>query len=227
MVGAFCYAVLDSEDKTGSDESADHWNASSNWTVLRSEYSDSGYCQFILLPNESFPAGKNAEEGGDDEGGKKVPSYWYQDHSLQQLFTRIDENYVAYVFPTFTFWARIDPITEQTISCYKDGALGYPEFIARLGLYSMVDRHSEIRKITNNRRVYDGEPSAVLLRNDSDVSYFVRAYADYETGVLLGWDTFYGRNSKSKVFHSQCWFDEMLPQKPHSAAWETLPAECL
>ena len=92
----------------------------------------------------------------------------------------------------------------------------------------MIDRHSEIRRIRNNKKVfvYDGESSTTPLRNNTDIGYFVRAFADYETGVLLGWDTFYGKDAKSKIYHSQCWFDEMKSKKPSPDVWSTLPKEC-
>lgn len=91
----------------------------------------------------------------------------------------------------------------------------------------MVDRHSEILRIRNDKKVhvYDGEPSVATLRNDTDRSYFVRAYADYETSVLLGWDTFYSMKT-SNISHRQCWFDEMTYKKPGDAIWATLPTEC-
>ncbi|KAE9550554.1 hypothetical protein FO519_006246 [Halicephalobus sp. NKZ332] len=228
MVGAFCYVVLDRESGTGGseDDTELHRNASSNWTILWPEYSDSGYCLFIKFPEEGLSENDETEEG--DEPGDRIDSYWYQDNDLQQLFTRIDEKYAAYVFPTYIYWATIDPKTKKVISCTRDNTFGYPEFISRLGLYNMVDRHSEIRRITNNKKVfvYDGEPSSAPLHNGGDIGYFIRAYADYDTGVLLGWDTFYGRNSKSKIYHSQCWFDDMKAKAPPEDVWNKLPAEC-
>lgn len=113
MIGAFCYAILDRESGTGSSDGNEiepNRNASLNWTVLWTEYSDSGYCVFVKFPNEE----KSEDSGEEDEPGEKIESYWYQDNDLQRLFTRIDEKYAAYVFPTYTWWAVIDPISEET-----------------------------------------------------------------------------------------------------------------
>ena len=113
-------------------------------------------------------------------------------------------------------------------SCTRDNSLNYTEFIVRLGLKDMYNRHSEIRKIARNAKVfvYDGEASKDKLRKDMDLPLFIRAYADYETGVLRGFDSFYGTDSTSGIFHTQCWFDEMTSSKPSAAAWGTIPTMC-
>ena len=119
MIGAFCYVILDRESGTGGsddDETELHRNASSNWTVLWTEYSDSGYCILTKFPDES-----RAEDSGEGEdSGDRIETYWYQDNKLQRLFTRIDENYAVYVFPTYAYWALIDPDSEETKVSFQE-----------------------------------------------------------------------------------------------------------
>uniref|UniRef100_A0A914Y9H2 Uncharacterized protein n=1 Tax=Panagrolaimus superbus TaxID=310955 RepID=A0A914Y9H2_9BILA len=226
MIGAFCYAILNGENTKHEGSESVIRDASSNFSVFWTQYSDSGECINIRQPNKT-KSKESDEPPPDDSPGKKFPSYWYQDNDEERLIYRTDPSHVAYVYKTHTFWTVIDD-AEVASSCKKDSSLNYTGFIERMGLYKMYNRHSEIRQLARNAKVfvYDGEPPSKPLRNDLDLPLFIRAYADYETGVLRGFDTFYGIDATSGIFHTQCWFDEMKSNKPPAAAWGTLPSIC-
>jgi hypothetical protein len=227
MIGAFCYAILNGENSNSGGSEVPIRDASSNFSVFWTQYSDSGECINIRQPNKTESKAIEANDDPNDSPGKKFPSYWYQDDDEKRLIYRTDPTHVAYVYQTHTFWTIIDD-AEVTLSCSKDNSLNYTEFIDRMGLSNMYNRHSEIRQLERNGKVfvYDGEPPSKKLRSDSDLPLFIRAYADYETGVLRGFDSFFGINTTSGIFHTQCWFDEMKSHKPSAAAWGTLPSIC-
>uniref|UniRef100_A0A7E4UTB2 Lipocln_cytosolic_FA-bd_dom domain-containing protein n=1 Tax=Panagrellus redivivus TaxID=6233 RepID=A0A7E4UTB2_PANRE len=221
LAGAFCYAILNGESGAASEHEGEViQNVSTKFSVFWNQYSEYGRCRLILSrktkSKEAAPVPNSYE------------TYWYQDNDNKRIIFKVDESYVAFVFDKYAYWASYDA-ANNFLKCELDQTLGYDEFIRRLGLYTMFDRHSEVRQVSRGQTVYvyDGEASNIPLRPDSDIAYYVRSYASKQNGALAGFDTFYGSQSKSKIVARECFFTNMISKQPPSDTWEKMmPAQC-
>ncbi|KAK6734900.1 hypothetical protein RB195_018225 [Necator americanus] len=214
--GALIWSFVNGE--AGINTNIHERNASANFSIFVDEYTvkEGIYSVTFRTPDSTK---------GGLETPKVFPSFWYQDNKNQRLVHQIDVNTIIYAYSNFSFWVRYN---NGVISrCDFDASTNYLSYINRLGLIRLQRQHSAIEQTYHHKEVfvYDGDPDSVLLQGSSQTAFLVTAYADAQTGALLGWDTFFSSSSSTDLCQLSYWYDSMIPSSPNST-WFDPPSQC-
>ncbi|GMS83039.1 hypothetical protein PENTCL1PPCAC_5214 [Pristionchus entomophagus] len=200
---------------TGEIEKRD---ATENFTIFINQFAQNGRM------TETFrgPDGSNI-----DTTYHKSHSFWYQDDVRKELVQKYDAFLMIYARKDYTFYANTT--SDGTITtCSIDRDLTYAKYIETIGLTRMLRPHGERVQVKKNKfvYVYQGEPGLVQLPYQQSEAFLVLAYADADTGALLGYDTYFTGTSTSNLFKREYWYGEMLPAEPKDQTPLDIPPLC-
>uniref|UniRef100_A0A915DCI3 Uncharacterized protein n=1 Tax=Ditylenchus dipsaci TaxID=166011 RepID=A0A915DCI3_9BILA len=219
LVGAFYYAINSGEVDPEHKHHA--WNTSSYYSALFSQYSSKGVFTLNVKPSDQM-----------EELTFHFDTYWYQDHEKEEIVHRVDNATIAYVLANFTFWVKLDQ-NQQPKECLEDVHGGYLDYIQKLGLFEMEDRHSEAVRLRDGKPVYvyDSHPKGDkflhqhgYLKGDA---LLVQAFVDSHTGSILGWQTYFTSTETTHLRRTEYWFAEMEQEEPPEDAFKQIPSICV
>ncbi|GMT12839.1 hypothetical protein PFISCL1PPCAC_4136 [Pristionchus fissidentatus] len=193
-------------------------NAEDNFTVFITQFAQNGRM------TETFrgPDGSNVQSTYH-----KSHSFWYQNDKLEELVQKYDAYLMIYARKDYTFFANTTKDGEIT-SCIVDRSINYRKYIETIGLTKMIRPHGESVEMKKSKYVYvyQGEPSVVQLPFQNSEAFLVLAYADADTGALLGYDTYFTATPTSNLFKREYWYGEMLPAEPRDQSEFEIPPIC-
>ncbi|KAI1718562.1 hypothetical protein Ddc_09201 [Ditylenchus destructor] len=209
LVGAFYYAINSAE--VDPEKIHHEWKLSQNYSALFSQFS-SKLGKFTLTVK---------------------PSDKMEDHDKKEIVHKINNDTIAYALADFTFWVKLDQ-KQQPKECLEDEKGGYLDYIQKLGLFEMEDRHTAIARIRDSKAVYvydvHPKPDKFLhehgyLKGDA---LLVQAYVDKETGTFLGWQTYFtaADNASHHLRRTEYWFPDMEQETPPEDAFKQIPSIC-
>lgn len=74
--------------------------------------------------------------------------------------------------------------------------------------------------------IYNGDPSDVIYEGTPQSAFLVTTYADAQTGLLIGWDTYFTSSANSSlVYEISYWYDNMVEGEDSAEKFDP-PAEC-
>ncbi|CAJ0606395.1 unnamed protein product [Cylicocyclus nassatus] len=214
--GALIWSFVNGE--AGINTDIHQRNASVNFSIFVDEYS---LQEGLYTVTFRTPDSKN----GGLQTPKVYPSFWYQDNTNSRLVHQVDVDTVIYAYKDYSFWVEYQ--MGNVSSCAFDVSTNYTSYINQLGLTRLQRQHSAIERTHHHKEVfiYDGDPDSVALQGSDQTAFLLTAYADAETGALLGWDTFFTSSSSNDIYQLSYWYDSMLPSSP-DPTWFDPPSQC-
>ncbi|KAF8362342.1 hypothetical protein PRIPAC_89265 [Pristionchus pacificus] len=188
---------------------------------------------FTVFINQFALNGKMTETFRGPDGTNEESTYhnshsiWYQDNDRQELVQKYDAFLMIYARKDYTFFANTT--SDGTItSCSIDRDLNYVKYIETIGLTRLLRPHGEKVQVKKKKYVYvyQGEPGLVQLPYQQSEAFLVLAYADADTGALLGYDTYFTGTPTSNLFKREYWYSEMLPAEPRDTSPLNIPPMC-
>ncbi|GMR34459.1 hypothetical protein PMAYCL1PPCAC_04654 [Pristionchus mayeri] len=218
LSAALVWSFTNGETGVNYTGKIDKRDAAENFTVFITQFALNGRM------TETFrgPDGTNQEATYH-----KSHSIWYQDDSRQELVQKYDAFLMIYARKDYTLYANTT--SDGTItSCSIDRSLNYLKYIETIGLTRMLRPHGEKVQVKSNKYVYvyQGEPGLVQLPYYQSEAFLVLAYADAETGALLGYDTYFTGTETSNLFKREYWYGEMIPAEPKDQIPFEIPPMC-
>ncbi|GMS92619.1 hypothetical protein PENTCL1PPCAC_14794, partial [Pristionchus entomophagus] len=158
----------------------------------------------------------------------KSHSFWYQDDVRQELVQKYDAFLIIYARKDYTFYANTTADGTITVSVTDKPNLQHSHKVRSISLKIRlcISKDSIILQKFTLSNVRIGEPSLVQLPVQKSEAFLVLAYADVDTGALIGYDTYFTGTPTSNLFKREYWYSEMLPAAPVDTSPLEIPTEC-